>query len=109
MSVYNFAVFFGECYIIRFTTWIDCKKTAKVLKHHHKKCFFHFILIHEHHVKAILRAGGDIFGQLARTQNVVIGLLVSKIYPTKTLEIYSIERRKKEIFAEKFILLENRG
>ena len=39
----------------------------------------------------------------------VIGLLVSKIYPTKTLEIYSIEPRKKEIFAEKFILLENRG
>ena len=70
---------------------------------------FYFILIHEHHVKAILRAGGDIFGQLARTQNVVIGLLVSKIYPTKTLEIYSIEPRKKEIFAEKFILLENRG
>ena len=85
------------------------QKTVKVLKHHHKKCFFHFILIHEPHVKAILRAGGDIFGQLARTQNVVIGLLVSKIYPTKTLEIYSIERRKKEIFAEKFILLENRG
>ena len=56
-----------------------------------------------------IESRGDIFGQLARTQNVVIGLLVSKIYPTKTLEIYSIERRKKEIFAEKFILLENRG
>ena len=44
-----------------------------------------FLLIHGHDAKAILRDDGIYLANLRGTQNVVIGLLVSKIYPDKKI------------------------
>ena len=44
-----------------------------------------FLLIHGLDAKAILREDGIYLANLRGTQNVVIGLLVSKIYPDKKI------------------------
>ena len=44
-----------------------------------------FLLIHGHDARAILRDDGIYLANLRGTQNVVIGLLVSKIYPDKKI------------------------
>ena len=67
-----------------------------------------FLLIHGHDAKAILRDDGIYLANLRGTQNVVIGLLVSKIYPDKKIgNLFNRATGEKEnLWKEKFILLE---
>ena len=65
-----------------------------------------FLLIHGHDAKAILRDDGIYLANLRGPQNVVIGLLVSKIYPDKKIGNLFNRAAEKGNLWRKFILLE---
>ena len=65
-----------------------------------------FLLIHGHDAKAILRDDGIYLANLRGPQNVVIGLLVSKIYPDKKIGNLFNRAGEKGNLWRKFILLE---
>ena len=64
-----------------------------------------FLLIHGHDAKAILREDGIYLANLRGPQNVVIGLLVSKIYPDKKIGNLFNRAAEKGNLWRKFILL----
>ena len=64
-----------------------------------------FLLIHGHDAKAVLREDGIYLANLRAPQNVVIGLLVSKIYPDKKIGNLFNRAAEKGNLWRKFILL----
>ena len=64
-----------------------------------------FLLIHGHDAQAILREDGIYLANLRAPQNVVIGLLVSKIYPDKKIGNLFNRAAEKGNLWRNFILL----